>query len=117
MSTSVISHSRTPGLVRHGILLTIAGLAVGLVGCRSRVDPSDVSGRYIVSISDADLPATAVVDGIIPPRDPNSSKDSLTVIKLPILNRKDSQYETPFAQIEVSNSVVGPPNALAVSRD
>jgi DNA-binding beta-propeller fold protein YncE len=94
-----------------------------LVGCQSGggggggggggsvIRPGDVSGRYIVSISDADMPATALVDNQLGARDPKIV-DSLTVISLPI-----RAPETPWAQINVSNSVIGPPNALSVSRD
>lgn len=73
--------------------------------------PGDVSGRYIVTISDADLTAPALHTGRLGERDP-AARDTLTVLELPI-----REPTTPWAQIEVSNSVIGPPNALAVSRD
>src|SRR5439155_934782 len=71
----------------------------------------DVSGHYIVSICDADTPATALADSKLGEHDPKAV-DALTVLALPI-----REPETPWAQISVSNSVVGPPDALAVSGD
>lgn len=73
--------------------------------------PDQVSGRYIVTISDADLSAPALAHGRLGERDPGA-QDTLTVLALPI-----REPSTPWAQIHVSNSVIGPPNALAVSRD
>lgn len=73
--------------------------------------PGDVTGRYIVTISDADMSAPALASGRLGERDPGM-QDTLTVLALPI-----REPSTPWAQINVSNSVIGPPNALAVSRD
>lgn len=88
-----------------------------LAGCQSGpaavapARPGDVSGRYIVTISDADLTAPALQTGRLGERDP-AARDTLTVLALPI-----REPSTPWAQINVSNSVIGPPNALSVSRD
>lgn len=71
----------------------------------------DISGRYIVTISDADMAAPALMTGQLDPKTPGT-EDTMTVITLPI-----QEPVTPFAQIPVSNSVIGPPNSLAVTRD
>lgn len=91
-----------------------------LVGCGGGMEPSDVSGRYILSISDADMPATAIFNGDLSPGAGTDAagRDSLTTIMLPIVDKKDKEYVTPYAQIfGVSNSVIGPPQAVAVTRD
>ncbi|MBC7772747.1 MAG: hypothetical protein H7210_09660 [Pyrinomonadaceae bacterium] len=91
-----------------------------LVGCSSGSEPSDVAGRYILSISDADMPATAIFDGALSPGAGTDAvgQDSLTTIALPIADKKDAEYVTAYAQIlGVSNSVIGPPQAVAVTRD
>lgn len=98
----------------------LALASAALVGCSGGMEPSDVSGRYILSISDADMPATAIFDGNLSPGAGTESagKDSLTTISLPIADKKDREYVTPYAQIfGVSNSVIGPPQAVAVTRD
>jgi len=96
--------------------LALAPLAL-LSGCGSGpraaepARPGDVTGRYIVTISDADMSAPALATGRLGERIPGA-QDTLTVLALPI-----REPSTPWAQIHVSNSVIGPPNALAVSRD
>lgn len=107
--------------------LAIAGLAAGLSlaglgGCAggsgqsskmfSRpAEPGDVSGRMIVTVSDADLVATAFATGQLGiPAD--GARDALTVIGLPIV-----EPQTAYAQVEVSNSVMGPPQVVCVNRE
>jgi hypothetical protein len=105
------SWHRSPRL-RFGPFAGAAGPLLVLAGCSSGpAQPGDVNGRYIVSISDADMPAAAFFDSQLAPH-AGSERDSLTVISLPL-----REPVTPFAQIEVSNSVLGPPNALSVSAD
>ncbi len=108
-------------LVRAAGSIACASLLIGCAGGVGTPDPADVSGRYILSISDADMPATAIFDGRLAPRtDTNGPTlgDSVTVIGLPLVSKTDPQYLTPFAQLAgVSNSVIGPPNAVAVTRD
>jgi DNA-binding beta-propeller fold protein YncE len=95
-------------------VVALAGLAGGLGGCAgggSTSRPGSVAGRYIVSISDADMTAEAFQTGLLGEREPEG-KDLLTVVKLPI-----EEPRTAFAQVEVSNSALGPPQGLAVSED
>ena len=99
-------------------IAAITPLALSLLaGCQSGpaaaapARPGDVSGRYIVTISDADLTAPALQTGRLGERDP-AARDTLTVLALPI-----REPATPWAQMDVSNSVIGPPNALSVSPD
>ncbi len=69
----------------------------------------DFQGRYLVSVSDADMLASAYVDGQLGPRE---GRDALSVIPLQGDPRGWQAYEV-FA----SNSVAGPPAAVEVSPD
>ena len=69
----------------------------------------DFQGRYLVSISDADMVASAYVNGDLGPRE---GRDALSVIPLGGDPRSWKAAET-FA----SNSVAGPPNAVALTPD
>ncbi|MCU0535993.1 MAG: lactonase family protein [Hydrococcus sp. Prado102] len=66
------------------------------------------TGRYLLAISDADMMASAYVDGKLM-RSPDA-KDTLSVISLPT----NGQNST-VAQLNVSNSVASWPNVIAVS--
>jgi len=114
--TCMAIHGSSRALLASALLVA----AGTLVGCSGGMEPSDVTGRYILSISDADMPATAIFDGYLSPDAGTSAagQDSLTTIALPIADKKDQEYVTPYAQIlGVSNSVIGPPQAVAVTRD
>ncbi len=74
-----------------------------------RAAPLDFQGRYLVSISDADMVASAYVDGRLGPRE---GRDTLSVIPLDGHIRDLQAYE-----VEASNSVAGPPVAVAVTPD
>ena len=74
-----------------------------------RAAPMNFQGRYLVSISDADMLASAYVNGKLGPRE---GEDALSVIPLGGHVRDLQAYETP-----ASNSVAGPPNAVAVTPD
>jgi DNA-binding beta-propeller fold protein YncE len=97
------------------MLALISGAAIGtsvLGGCVGKpTGPGAVSGRYILAICDADMAATAFSTGDLGDR-PMDSRDTLTVVALPL-----QEPQTDFAQIEVSNSALGPPTMLDVSRD
>lgn len=69
----------------------------------------DFKGRYIVAVSDADMVASAYLDGHL---GPTQGQDALSVIRLdkPLASLK-------VTQIGVSNSVTGPPSSVAVSPD
>jgi DNA-binding beta-propeller fold protein YncE len=76
---------------------------------RDLAAPLAFQGRYIVSVSDADMLASAYVDGQLGPREGN---DALSVIPLNGDYRDWQAYE-----IEVSNSVAGPPTSVTLSPD
>lgn len=69
----------------------------------------DFKGRLIVAVSDADMVASAYLDGHL---GPVVGSDALSVIRLdkPVQNLK-------AVEIGVSNSVTGPPSSVAVSPD
>lgn len=104
------------------ILMALAGS-----GCQSNSamsdptppEPSSISGRYIAVLSDADLGATAFSDGMLS-RPRADGADALTIIRLPMAAEPapgTPAWDTGFAQAPVSNSVMGPPTSLTVSRD
>lgn len=69
----------------------------------------DFGGRYLVSVSDADMVASAYVDGMLGPRE---GKDMLSVVELTADPRNWQAIEVP-----TSNSVAGPPNSVTISPD
>jgi DNA-binding beta-propeller fold protein YncE len=83
------------------------------------VAPSEVTGKYIAVLCDADMTATTFSDGLLGTR-PAGAKDAMTVVKLPIAmpdSREASTWQTHVAQVDVSNSTMGPPTSLAVTPD
>ncbi|WP_439341526.1 beta-propeller fold lactonase family protein [Vacuolonema iberomarrocanum] len=76
---------------------------------QDRAAPMEFQGRYLVSISDADMVASAYVDGSLGPRE---GIDALSIIPLRGHVRDLQAYE-----VEASNSVAGPPVAVAVTPD
>lgn len=70
-----------------------------------------ISGRYMAVISDGDFFASSYADGRIPSSNDSRYQDALTLITLPFSG------EESITSIEVSNSVNGPPEALALSPD
>jgi DNA-binding beta-propeller fold protein YncE len=105
------------------LLLSLAGLAASaLTGCggtsssSAAPHPEGVSGTYILALCDADMPASALVDRQLGVRS-DTDKDVATIIGLPLAKSDDDRYVTPYAQIGVSNSVMGPPQAVAVTAD
>ncbi|MEO1507034.1 MAG: hypothetical protein AAFU84_05240 [Cyanobacteria bacterium J06633_23] len=76
---------------------------------QDRAAPMVFQGRYLVSISDADMVASAYVDGQLGPRE---GQDALSVIPLGGHVRDLTAYET-----NAGNSVAGPPVAVAVTPD
>ena len=69
----------------------------------------DFEGRYIVSVSDADMVASAYVDGDLGPRE---GHDALSIIPLDGDPRGWSASE-----VEASNSVAGPPAVVDITPD
>ncbi len=66
-------------------------------------------GQYIVTVSDADMVASAYLDGHLGEQE---GKDALSVIRL---DKPVNQLKA--IAVEVSNSVTGPPSSVAVSPD
>lgn len=99
----------------HRLAVASASLPLvlaALSGCQAGAGkPGSVSGRYIVSLGDADMAAAALTSRELGPREPGS-RDTLTVVSLPI-----QEPQTPHAQINVGNSALCPPTCLAVSKD
>lgn len=91
-------------------LVTLTLLSGGAVAQTfDRAAPLDFKGRYLVSISDADMLASAYVNGRLGPRE---GRDVISVIPVDRHARDLRAYET-----EASNSVAGPPTAVAVTPD
>ncbi len=95
-------------LIRSAIIgLTILSATASLA--QDRAAPMNFQGRYLVSVSDADMLASAYVDGQLGSRE---GEDTLSVIPLNGHVRDLEAYET-----NAGNSVAGPPVALAVTPD
>lgn len=91
-------------------LSTLAAIPmVTIAQTLDRAAPLNFKGRYLVSISDADMLASAYVDGRLGSRE---GRDALSVIPLSKHPRDLQVYET-----QASNSVAGPPTAVAVTSD
>ncbi len=90
-----------------GFLLGIANVASGQSGTSGA--NFAFKGRYLVSVSDADMIPSAYIDGNLGPVD---GQDALSVIRLdkPVRDLK-------AVEVGVSNSVTGPPSVVAVSPD
>ncbi|MBX9630805.1 MAG: lactonase family protein [Burkholderiales bacterium] len=87
-------------------------LAVGSAFAQSTdapLAPLDFLGRALVVVSDADMQASAYVDGRL---GPTAGDDTLSVIAMGRQPR-----ELRAAAVAVSNSVAGPPVAVAVTPD
>lgn len=118
--------ARIDGLVWRAAVvpgtLAVAAIAGGCGSARvsdAPPDPSEISGRYIAAICDADMGATAFADSRLA-RPSESARDAMTVVGLPIApppGADATTWRTSVAQVPVSNSVVGPTAALAVSPD
>lgn len=108
----MLYRSLTLGLMA---LLTVPGWAIAqssdLISQRAsdRAAPLDFQGRYLVSISDADMLASAYVDGRLGARE---GQDTINVVPLTGPVRDLRAYEAA-----ASNSVAGPPTAVAVTPD
>lgn len=69
----------------------------------------DFKGRYLVAVSDADMVASAYLDGHLGAIE---GKDALSIIRL-----DKPVNELKVVAIEASNSVTGPPSSVTVSPD
>ncbi|MEM1255777.1 MAG: beta-propeller fold lactonase family protein [Cyanobacteria bacterium P01_H01_bin.21] len=103
MAFKSLARSVTIGL----LLLPVVNVTSSLA--QDRAAPMTFQGRYLVSISDADMLASAYVDGQLGPRE---GEDALSVIPLDGHVRDLEAYET-----NAGNSVAGPPVAVTVTPD
>lgn len=74
---------------------------------------SEISGGAIIVASDVDMDAAAFATAQLGDLDA-AAEDELTIFTLPILERPEG---TPWAQIPVSSSAVGPPTSIAIAPD
>jgi len=89
-------------------LLSIA-LVSGSVSAATHMEPKwGFQGKYILSVSDTDMLASAYVDGQLGVKE---GTDKLSIIDLSAKPRDYSAVEVP-----ASNSVAGPPAALSVDK-
>ncbi|MEO1091511.1 MAG: hypothetical protein AAFX81_12810 [Pseudomonadota bacterium] len=94
--------------------LAAATLVAGLAGPSfaeswDRHGRMDFQGRYIVSAADADMVASAYVDGDLGPRE---GRDALSIIRL-----DGDPRDWQAVEVEASNSVAGPPAVVDVTPD
>ncbi|GJG89543.1 hypothetical protein tb265_47240 [Gemmatimonadetes bacterium T265] len=82
---------------------------------RGRAAPLDFRGRLLVALSDADMVASAYIDGRLgPPR----GADALTVVRLDRVRGRARPLDTlAVGRAAVGNSVTGPPAAAALTPD
>ncbi len=80
--------------------------------------PADIAGTVIAVICDADMGATAFADGQLSRRSEND-RDMFALVRLPLAPRpgQEQRWSTGFVSLEVSNSVIGSPTSLAITRD
>ncbi|MEM1314061.1 MAG: hypothetical protein AAGI51_05870 [Pseudomonadota bacterium] len=116
---------RPPSHPQHGVggsmpLSRLSPLAVALAlstlpaaaqeaGSRDARGRLDFEGRFLVSVQDADMLASAYVDGALGPRE---GRDTLAVIAL-----DGDPRDWRAVEVFASNSVAGPPAAVDVSAD
>lgn len=93
------------------LLASLVGSAGPAVGQRRHAAPAPFgfAGRYLVAVSDADMVASAYVDGHLGPAE---GADALSVIRL-----GGPPRAMRAAHVAVTNSVAGPPASLAVTPD
>lgn len=104
---------KRPRLIFHS-LMSVVACVVGLFDSiaaqeRQMVPPFDFKGRFLVSVSDADMLPSAYIDGKLGAVD---GADALSVIRLDRPGRELKAVEIP-----VSNSVTGPPAVIAATPD
>lgn len=84
--------------------------ACGITPAAATQESIDFAGRYLLAVSDADTVAQAyVTDDIGPAID---DKDTLSIVPLPNVTAQN-----PVTQLEVSNSVWGPPSPMDITPD
>lgn len=88
----------------------VTGLAfAGSLNAQERSAPLDFQGRALVALSDADMVASAYVDGQLGPIE---GRDTLSLLPL-----GGDLRRTQPGTVAASNSVAGPPSAVATTPD
>jgi DNA-binding beta-propeller fold protein YncE len=96
--------------VKQWLAASVALTGITLpVLAQNRTAPMNFAGRYLVSISDADMLASAYIDGRLGSRE---GEDTISVTPVGQHVSQLQAYET-----SASNSVAGPPVAVAVTPD
>lgn len=98
--------------VRRSLLAVLGVLSLSSAALsqeRAAVAPFDFKGRLLVTVSDADMVASAYVDGRLGTA---QGEDTLSVVRL-----NGTPDTMRAAQIPVSNSVTGPPAAVVTTPD
>jgi hypothetical protein len=110
----MLRHLHSIGRASLAATLTLAMPAIGVAQ-----DAPIFQGSALLILSDTDMPASAFVDGKLVPgsRDRLSAPDTLTVLSLPVHPTGNPDPAVEIAELPVSNSVVGPPYAMAASPD
>jgi DNA-binding beta-propeller fold protein YncE len=92
------------------VMLTSVGCAFAQEETQSgNTSPLQFEGQFLASVSDADMLASAYVDGNLGPVE---GRDALSIIEL-----KGDPRQWEAIEVEASNSVAGPPASLDVTPD
>ena len=92
-----------------GILSTTLVAVPAVAQDRDLRGQLEFEGRFLVSVSDADMVASAYVNGQLGPRE---GRDALSIIRL-----DGDPRDWSAAEVAASNSVAGPPAAVDVTPD
>ncbi|MDB9526255.1 hypothetical protein PN498_09675 [Oscillatoria sp. CS-180] len=96
--------------IARSLLVGLFALSIATpILAQDRAAPMNFQGRYLVSVSDADMLSSAYVNGLLGPRE---GRDALSVIPLNGHVRDLQAYE-----VEASNSVASPPVVVTVTPD
>jgi hypothetical protein len=96
--------------IKQWLATSVASTAIAFpVLAQNRTAPMNFAGRYLVSISDADMLASAYIDGRLGSRE---GEDTISVVPV---DKHVSQLQAH--ETSASNSVAGPPVAVAVTPD
>lgn len=94
--------------IKQWLAASVALTAIAVpVLAQNRTAPMNFAGRYLVSVSDADMVASAYIDGNL------GSREGEDVISVIPVGKHVSQLEA--FEAPASNSVAGPPVAVAVT--
>lgn len=107
---------------RNGLFVGItvaSAIFTGLTTSAGAQDAPRFEGSALLILSDTTMPASGFVDGrlVRGARDRVAEPDTLTVLSLPIRPVGAPDESVTIAEVEVSNSVVGPPFQVTSSPD